>query len=38
LKSDALEPTRAELARLSTRQRIGKLLPVYTACRSSPSR
>jgi ribose transport system permease protein len=29
LKSDALEPTRVELAQLSTAQRIGKLLPVY---------
>jgi ribose transport system permease protein len=29
LKSDALEPTRAELAQLPTGKRIGKLLPVY---------
>lgn len=29
LKSDALEPTRADLANLSTGQRITKLLPVY---------
>ncbi len=29
LKSDALEPTRAELAQLSARKRVGKLLPVY---------
>ena len=29
LKSDALEPTRADLAALSTGQRLGKLLPVY---------
>ncbi len=29
LKSDALEPTRADLARLPAGRRIGKLLPVY---------